>query len=443
MTLLGEVSLFDLIDHPDDALPGEYAQALRTLGQKSTAGRDGPAALAGRWSRPITRRWPRPSARTRLRVPIAGCSHWRREPEFAAAQAAAPLDLIDDRLFWVPPPWIAPELAFAALEPRRRPQLRRPAEAASGPPLRGRPVVPADDGGLGPAPRGGRPAPGRADRRRARTGTPWSAAGSSCSPWLGRGAGRAPWGARTSTRSPRSSTAARTSIALWPHAASLLLRGQAGAGKSEREREPEHGGRGQAAARRRARGVPGLGPRPRPAADRHALHAGDRRLVERRAGVVAEPGGRRGQSLRGGRGQLGGPEPIATAGRLLVTVIGRVEPTGFRWVDRWRREVADPGRPPFLQEPVFARVVLAAQGEDPGLPAGQRGQRIGPAKTRAAGRRRRGDPGHRRGQARVSTGSSSPNEPDCRRRRPRGSPPVKKDPRRMSRRAGLDTGRSV
>ena len=35
VTLLGEVSLFDLIDHPDDALPGEYAQALRTLGQKT------------------------------------------------------------------------------------------------------------------------------------------------------------------------------------------------------------------------------------------------------------------------------------------------------------------------------------------------------------------------------------------------------------------------
>ena len=45
-----------------------------------------------------------------MRVPIAGCSHWRREPEFAAAQAAPELDLIDDRLFWAPPPWSAPEI---------------------------------------------------------------------------------------------------------------------------------------------------------------------------------------------------------------------------------------------------------------------------------------------------------------------------------------------
>ena len=58
-----------------------------------------------------------------------------------------------------------------------------------------------------------------------------------------------------------------------------------------------------------------------------------------------------------------GPEPIASARRLLITVVGRVQPTGFRWVDRFGREVADPGRPPFLQEPVFARVVWRRQGK--------------------------------------------------------------------------------
>ena len=40
--------------------------------------------------------------------------------------------------------------------------------------------------------------------------------------------------------------------ALWPHVASLLLRGPAGDRQSRSVRsEPEHGGRGQAAARRR------------------------------------------------------------------------------------------------------------------------------------------------------------------------------------------------
>ena len=48
--------------------------------------------------------------------------------------------------------------------------------------------------------------------------------------------------------------------------------------------------------------------------------------------------------------------------RLLVTVIGRVEPTGFAWVDRFRREVADPGRPPLLQEPVFGRISWRRKG---------------------------------------------------------------------------------
>ncbi len=57
-----------------------------------------------------------------------------------------------------------------------------------------------------------------------------------------------------------------------------------------------------------------------------------------------------------------GPEPIAEAKRLLVTAIGRVEPTGFRWVDRWKLAVADPGRPPFLQEPVRARIAWRRKG---------------------------------------------------------------------------------
>jgi hypothetical protein len=75
-----------------------------------------------------------------------------------------------------------------------------------------------------------------------------------------------------------------------------------------------------------------------------------------------------------------GPEPIATARRLLVTAIGRVEPTGFRWVDRWKREVADPGRPPFLQEPVFARVVWRRKGKIQAYVLNNSGERVGPAK---------------------------------------------------------------
>ncbi len=57
-----------------------------------------------------------------------------------------------------------------------------------------------------------------------------------------------------------------------------------------------------------------------------------------------------------------GDEPIASSKRLLVSAVARVEPSGFCWVDTWRRDVANPGRPPFLQEPVVARVAWKRKG---------------------------------------------------------------------------------
>ena len=87
----------------------------------------------------------------KLRVPIAGCSHWRREPEFAAAQAAQPLDLIDDRLYWSPPTFVSPEMKSQLWSQDGALNSGRPAEAAPGAGLRGWPVVPPDTGRLGPA----------------------------------------------------------------------------------------------------------------------------------------------------------------------------------------------------------------------------------------------------------------------------------------------------
>ena len=46
VTLLGEVSLFDLIDRPDDALPGEYAQRSADARAEEHGERHGPAVLA-------------------------------------------------------------------------------------------------------------------------------------------------------------------------------------------------------------------------------------------------------------------------------------------------------------------------------------------------------------------------------------------------------------
>jgi hypothetical protein len=76
-----------------------------------------------------------------------------------------------------------------------------------------------------------------------------------------------------------------------------------------------------------------------------------------------------------------GDQPIADANRLLVTAISRVEPSEIRWVDETRRAVADPGRPPFLQEPVSARVNWRHKGTVKGYVLDNTGKRIGPAKV--------------------------------------------------------------
>ena len=204
VTLAGEVSLFDLIDD-HHALSPEDAAALKARAQASPHG-------SGRrfWQAIESAHWKELADALRadgLRVPIAGVSHWRREPEFAAAQAAPGLDLIDDRLYWNAPPWIASGAAVDPLEPRRRARRGRLAEAEGRPALRGRPVVPPDARGVGVPARGRRRACSPRRPPRPRTGTPWSAAASSSIPRTGGERRRDRGRARTSSSSPRWSTA--------------------------------------------------------------------------------------------------------------------------------------------------------------------------------------------------------------------------------------------
>ena len=74
-----------------------------------------------------------------------------------------------------------------------------------------------------------------------------------------------------------------------------------------------------------------------------------------------------------------GPAPIAESRRLLVTAVARVMPTGFRWADEWRREKADPGRPPLLHEGIKARVTWNREGSIKAYALDNTGARIGPA----------------------------------------------------------------
>jgi|GEM_PF-1073210 len=73
---------------------------------------------------------------------------------------------------------------------------------------------------------------------------------------------------------------------------------------------------------------------------------------------------------------------LSESRRLLVTAVGRVRPTGFRWADCWKTEVADPGRPPLRIEPLTIGLIWRS-------PTATRGQvRVSPLDE--AGRPRAG-----------------------------------------------------
>ncbi len=112
VTLAGETSMFDLLSNPN-ALPASYAKTLRELAEKSTG------TTGHRFWESLESSYLKKMAvalrKDGLQAPIAGVSHWRREPEFCDAQAAPGLDLIDDRLFWAPSSVGPPRDALAAL----------------------------------------------------------------------------------------------------------------------------------------------------------------------------------------------------------------------------------------------------------------------------------------------------------------------------------------
>lgn len=329
VTIAGERSLFDLIDDPD-LLPPAQADALKERAQKAGSG-------AGRraWQAAESEQWgaiARALREAGLKAPIAGSAHWRREPEYVAAQAAAGLDLIDDRIYWRPPAWgpfdrrsIALDGAGGLAVPAGR--KRRP----------DRPYVVGEwashTGGAWALPF---EAADLIAATRAAVADDWDAlVRRGVAPWP------AEWGAAPPGTGggpdlfavPEAINANPAVFAMLPHAASLMLR-----------RDP--------AGRPRS-----------PAVGRGRLLAENAHTV-----AYAAWGPAKFSSVEGVAFETAGPfavvaassigeEPIARARRLLVTAVGRVEPTGMTWADGNRRDVADPGRGPMLLEPV--RVALA------------------------------------------------------------------------------------
>jgi hypothetical protein len=373
VTLAGEVSMFDQIDNPA-ALPPAYAKALRELAEKSTgsAGRRFWEALESAHSKRVADAL----RKDNLKAPIAGVSHWRRETEFCAAQAANGLDLIDDRLYWMPPNWTQPEMRSLIWSPA--------------------------DGGLGAS----------ANLKR-RTDRPY-VLGQWCNQAFGAWAyphesadfllgvytalvgdwdgivrrgifvypmtwGEGPAGTAGGEDIYQVAEVVNASphiYALWPHAASLLIRGRQV--KAEHERQvAEAASRAAARGRRRlasgwdsgrgrllvdtpyTQGIAGW------FASEPVSFAALDFLTENPFAVLFA------SSIS--------DEPIVTTNRLLVSALARVEPTGFRWVDSWKRDVADPGRPPFLQEPVSASVIWAKKGNVRGYILDNTGKRTGRA----------------------------------------------------------------
>jgi hypothetical protein len=352
VTLAGERSLFDLVDQPDALLPRQ-ADQLKRLYEKT------PLATGRRlWQLAESDQWAAEAKALRelgLKAPIAGSSHWRREPEYSAAQASTDLDLIDDRIYWRPSPWApAPRRSLvwdaagglaAAASRKRRPD---------------RPYVVGEwashTGGAWALPFEG------ADLLlAARTASveDWDAL-------VRRGVYQHPalWGAAAPGTggdtdifpAPEVVNAIPPVFALLPHAASMYLR------------TPE-----PATPRPRSLGLrPGRLAIETPytvalaAFEPSKLAAADGIGIETRGeyAVVAV--------------SAVGAEPLARARRLLVTAVARAQPSGYAWVDGNRREVADPGHPPILMEPVRAILTWKQRGTVAAYALDQAGKRVQP-----------------------------------------------------------------
>ena len=363
VTLAGEITLFDLIDRPD-ALPAHYAAELRKRAERTPGG-------AGRrfWQHLESAHWAKRADALRksgVKAPIASVSHWRREPEFVDALGAAGLDLIDDRLYWAPSSWISPE---------RRSQLwDLDGGLNSGASRKQTPGKPYVVGQWCPQSNGAWALPHEAADQLLAAVT---AAHDDWDALVRRGIFVYPrvWGEGPAGtvggedifQIPEVANASPQVYALWPHAASILLRGR---------NDQDHA----RAADRRRRSTPGWDPA-------QGVMTVDTPFTQGLAGWIS---GRTAAfpTLKVSSSTAFavvvassvGAQPIAEAKRLLVSAVAQVEPTGFRWVDPWRRDVADPGRPPFLQEPVEARVEWLRKGPVKGYVLDNAGNRVGPAR---------------------------------------------------------------
>ncbi|WP_422930391.1 hypothetical protein [Singulisphaera sp. PoT] len=350
VTLGGELSLFDQSEAVG-TLPLDYQDRLRLMASQEsmTNGRRYWQSLgASHW-----RGLADTLRKDKLRVPIAGVSHWRRDAEFSAQQSGEGLDFVDDRLYWNPPLWSDPNK---------------------------RSILWSSDGGL---------VAGAKRKRRAekpyvvgqwcnQTLGAWalpyeagdlilSTSIASAEDWDGlvrRGIFVYPrlWGNDATGTGGEEDIFAIPEVvngipqvfALWPHAASIMLR-------------PAKPTAVEALAASR--------PDPKRRTNVSGWDSSQGRLTVNTPFTQGIAGWVAGYSANFDRlsvsaetpfavvlASSANATPLASTKRILVTAIGRVQPTGFRWVDEWKRDVADPGIPPLLQEPIEAKVLWRVKG---------------------------------------------------------------------------------
>lgn len=369
IVLSGELSLFDLPDDRDQ-LPPESAAILRELSQKSKQG-------SGRkfYQATESAQWTALADGLRafgVKAPIAGCSHWRRDPnEFLAAQGGAGLDLIDDRLYWNPSPWGDPDRRSMLWDP-----AGAPSKAANRKRRPDRPYVVGQWCARIPL-NWALPFEG-ADlllQARASAAEDWDAQarrGVFLYPeaWGAGAAGTGADGDLDLFAIPEAINGIPQVFTLLPHASSIALRSSDDAARPAGRRaspaspwEPKRGL--LMIDTPQTQGVAGW-------PDGRRIETADLSItVENPFAVVVA------SSL--------GPEPIAEGRRLLVTAVARVEPTALTHADPSRLEVANPGQPPLLLEPLTASVLWKRQGTIKAYRLDNAGRRIAPVELRKDG----------------------------------------------------------
>ena len=371
VTLAGEITMFDMIDTPT-ALPGDYLSEYRLLAGKSGVG-------TGRkfWQSLERAHWESMAETLRkegLNASIASVSHWRREPEFAESLDAKGIDLIDDRIYWLSPTWVAPRhrsmlwsldggLLIDAARKRKvdRPYVlgqwcdyspgvwSTPYEAAEQL-LAAETAATEDWDGL--------------VRR-----------GLFVHPEIWGSAAPGTGGGEDIFQVPEVANAEPQVFGLWPHAASMFLRGRHGTVTAiEKGRTPARKGASK------GHSIPGW----TPSAGKLVI---DTMFTQ---GVAGWPGGgpiaTKDLAIEVDNtyavivASSATAEQLSKTKRVLISAVARVQPTGFLWVDRWKKETADPGRPPLLMEPVMGKVTWPRQGNFKAYSLDNNGARVNEAR---------------------------------------------------------------